>query len=231
MPLFHKHAAPPEFAAPSGTLPCSRSGCGNQTAIQCAYRDRRALVCKAALCPGHWAMVGGVVYCRRHAGTITALGSTAQGIALPEIDNRGPSLVSWIADDIGPAVEAVLHSHALSTETVKTEPDVTIVFDPQRRRRWERSWALLESTGVTVKVSLQVAEDDDDALVDARVGSAVVARGVPPWVARRRAGVEVSAQADDEQRQLFRRFLLDHVAATVAEQLATDLNRRHAAPR
>jgi hypothetical protein len=218
MPLFRRH--PPEFAKPTGTLPCQERGCSSRTAITCAYRDRREQRCTAAFCPEHRSMVGGVVYCRRHASTITALGEGADPHALPELENRGPSLVDWMADAINDSVVAMLESTARDSETVKVEDEVTLIFDAQRRRRWERSWKLLENTGVSFKVSLEVAADNDDALVDVRVGTLVVARGVPPWVTRRRAGVEVTSQVDAEQRELFRKFFLDHIAVEMIQQRA-----------
>lgn len=167
-------------------------------------------------------MVGGVVYCRRHASTISALGEGADPASLPELDNRGPSLVDWMADAISDSIVAMLESSARESETVRTEEEVTLIFDAYRRRRWERSWKLIENTGVSLKVSLQVAADSDDALVDARVGTFVVARGVPPWVTRRRAGVEVTSQVDAEQRELFRKFFLDHIAKEMIQQRADE---------
>jgi hypothetical protein len=216
MPLFRRR--PTEFASPIGTLPCSEHDCGNETAITCAYRDRRGRACAVAFCPQHWSMVGGVVYCRRHAGTITALGPATEIGALPELENRGPSLVSWVADEISTEVESLLQATARHGETVKTEGEVTAVFDHHRRRRWERSWKLIEPTGISLKVSLTVNEDADDALIDVRVGSSVIARGVPPWIARRRAGLGVGGQVDADQRELFHRFFINHIAEEVALQ-------------
>jgi hypothetical protein len=219
-PLFRRH--PHEFANPTGTLPCSERGCSKNTAITCAYRDRRGQRCTAAFCPEHRSMVGGVVYCRRHASTITALGAEAAARSLPELENRGASLVDWVADAISDGIVAMLESTARDSETVKTEEDVIVIFDAHRRRRWERSWKLIETTGVSLKVSLQVAADTDDALVEARVGTYVVARGVPPWVTRRRAKVEVTSQVDAEQRELFRQFFLTHVAGEITQQRADE---------
>ncbi len=145
----------------------------------CSYRDRRGNACTMAFCPDHWSEVGGVVYCRRHAGTISAMGSDLEVGALPELENRGPSLVSWVADEIGPDVEELLRAAARSGETVRTNSGVKVVFDHKRRRRWERSWKLIEPTGISVKVALTVNEDEDDALIDVRVNSNVIARGVP----------------------------------------------------
>lgn len=220
MPLFRRR--PTEFASPIGTLPCSEHGCGNETAITCAYRDRRGRACSMAFCPDHWSMVGGVVYCRRHAGTIIALGARTETAGLPELENRGPSLVSWVADEIGPEVEGLLLAAAHDGETVKAETEVSIIFDHNRRRRWERAWKLIEPTGISIKVSLTVNEDEDDALIDVRVGSNIVARGVPPWIARRRAGLGVGGQVDAEQRELFHRFFINHIAEAIAFERSAD---------
>lgn len=225
MPLFKRR--PADFAAPVGTLPCCARGCANTTAITCAYTDRHGRSCSTAFCPDHWSAVGGVVYCRRHAGTIAALGENAATMALPELNNRAASLVSWIADGIDEDVTRLLGDAARRLETVKREAEVAMVLDVNRRRRWERSWKLIESTGISLKVSLQVSADSDDALIEARVGSYVVARGVPPWIARRRAGVEVSDQVDTEQRELFRSFLVDHIAEEITQQRAEEEAERN----
>lgn len=161
-------------------------------------------------------MVGGVVYCRRHASTVTAMGPSTQGAGYPELENRGPSLVSWLADELTVEIERLLAAVATTTERVVTEHELGVVFDQKRRRRWERSWKLIESTGITLKVTLSVNENGDDGLVDVRAGSNVIARGVPPWVARRRAGLTVDDQVDAQQRELFHRFILDHIAREVA---------------
>jgi hypothetical protein len=220
MTLFRRR--PTEFASPIGVLPCAEQGCSNETAIMCAYRDRRGKACEAAFCPNHWSMVGGIVYCRRHASTIEAMGLDAEWGALPELENRGPSLVSWVADEISPEVETLLRAAAHEGETVKVETEVAVVFDHKRRRRWERSWKLLEPTGMSLKISLTVKEDEDDALIDVRVGSAVIARGVPPWIARRRAGLGVGGQVDADQRELFHRFFINHIAEAIAYERKDD---------
>jgi hypothetical protein len=220
MPLFRRRpteAAPPP-PPPVGTLSCSEQGCNNATAITCAYRDRRSRPCPMAFCPDHWSMVGERVYCRRHASTIVALGRNTEAGAMPDLENRGPSLVNFVASKIGPEVEALLRAAAHPGETVQSESEVSAMLDHERRRRWGRSWKLLEPTGLSLKVSLSVTEGEDEAHIDVRVNSNVVARGVPPWIARRRAGVRVDSQVDADQRDLFHRFLINQIAEAVAKQ-------------
>jgi hypothetical protein len=135
-----------------------------------------------------------------------------------DLENRGPSLVNFVANKIGPEVEALLRATAHPGETVQSESEVSGMLDHERRRRWERSWKLVEPTGLSLKVSLSVTEGEDEAHIDVRVNSNVVARGVPPWIARRRAGVRVDSQVDADQRELFHRFLINQIAEAVAKQ-------------
>lgn len=219
MPLFRRRPAEQTLVR-HGTLPCSEPGCDNRNAVACEYRDRRGNECDAVFCPQHWSEVNGGVYCRRHASTMEAFGSGVDTATLPDIDNRGPSLVRWVADELNDEIEALLRSVARADETVRTETEVLVFIDHDRKRRWERGWKLLESTGISLKVAITVSEGDDDALVEVRVGSNVIARGVPPWIARRRAGLENAGPVDRDQRELFHRFFMNHIAEEVSLQRA-----------
>jgi len=161
-------------------------GCKNQTAQLCAYRDRRERSCSAAICPAHSISLGGVVYCRRHAGTVQAIGELARDqSAHPDIDDRAPSLVDWIARDIDKDIRTLLARTARPGESLLADDAARLAHDFHRNARWERSWRLIEHTGPILNVTLHVAEDDDE-LVHVRVGTETVADGVPPWIARRR---------------------------------------------
>lgn len=219
MPLFRRRPTEPTVVR-HGRLPCSEAGCSNNNAVTCEYRDRRGNACESTFCPQHWAEVNDGVYCRRHASTMEAFGSSVDTTTLPDLDNRGPSLVRWVADELNDEIEALLRSVARPDETVRTETEVLVYIDHNHRRRWERGWKLLEATGISLKVALTVTEGDDDALVEVRVGSNVIARGVPPWIARRRAGLESAGAVDRDQRELFHRFFMNHIAEEVAEQRA-----------
>ena len=175
-----------------------------------------------AFCPEHWFMVGEQVYCRRHASTIVALGSNTEAGAMPDLEDRGPSLVNFVANTVGAEVDALLRATARHTETVQSDSEVVVLLDHQRRRRWERNWKLLEATGMSLKVSLSVTEGGDEALVEVRVDSTVVASGVPPWIARRRAGLSVDNQVDAEQREIFQRFLVTQITEAVAQRRPAD---------
>ena len=73
----------------------------------CAYRDRRGAPCPAAFCPAHSVSFSGISYCRRHAGTVQAIGELAKDPnGFPDLNDRAPSLVNWIARDLDRASAA-----------------------------------------------------------------------------------------------------------------------------
>ena len=67
-----------------------------------------------AFCPEHWSRVDERVYCRRHASNIVALGRNIEAGAMPDLENRGPSLVNFVANKIGQ--DSPLPSLELATE-------------------------------------------------------------------------------------------------------------------
>jgi hypothetical protein len=191
-------------------------GCGNHTAQLCAYRDRRERTCSATICPAHGISLGGITYCRRHAGTMQAIGELARDQSgRPDIDDRAPSLVDWIGRDIDRDIRTLLARAARPGESVIADDTARLAHDFHRNARWERSWRLVEHTGPILNVTLHVAVDND-SLVHVRVGTETVADGVPPWIARRREGQDVEAAIDISQRRLFYRYLEETISEAVA---------------
>ena len=212
--LFRREHSAPE-ARPASRVACTMRGCSNQTGRLCAYRDRRDRSCSATICPAHSISLGGVVYCRRHAGTVQAIGELARDqSAHPDVDDRAPSLVDWIARDIDKDIRTLLARTARPGESVLADEAARLAHDFHRNARWERSWRLIEHTGPILSVTLDVAEDDDD-FVHVRVGTETVADGVPPWIARRREGQSVEAAIDISQRRLFYRYLEETISEAV----------------
>ncbi|HYA00468.1 MAG TPA: hypothetical protein VEK76_08970 [Candidatus Binatia bacterium] len=158
--------------------------------------------------------MGGIVYCRRHAGTIAAIGYFEHPSGMPDVDNRAPSLVNWVARDLDAFVAATLVQTAEAGETFVREPAVTTHVERNAVRRYERAWKLVDHTGVRLAVAVYV-DGEEEVSIHVRVGSAVVAEGVPPWIERRRRGLEVSAEVDRSQRALFYGFLQKHILAAV----------------
>jgi hypothetical protein len=205
-------AAAPALTASTGIL-CKLAGCTNDTAQPCAYRDGRGRACAAAYCPEHGVSSEGKFYCRRHAGVLRAIGAqlTPQG-GLPDVDNRAPSLVSWIARDLDETVRKLLTGVAGPGESVIADETVHVARDFNRKARWEQSWRLVDHTGLILKVTIQVFEEND-SLVRVHVGSGVIADGVPPWIVRRTADSDVAT--DLEQRQRFYKWLDESIFLAV----------------
>jgi len=213
--LFRRkeHSAPAARVATG--IACAMRGCNNHTAELCAYRDRRERSCATAICPAHSISLGGVTYCRRHAGTVQAIGELARDQSgHPDVDDRAPSLVDWISRDLDKDIRRLLARTARPGESVIADDAARLAHDFHRNARWERSWRLVEHTGPILNVTLHVTEDDD-SLVHVRVGTETVADGVPPWIARRREGQDVEAAIDISQRQLFYRYLEETISEAV----------------
>lgn len=208
-------AVPPPAPAPlpaTGVV-CTLAGCSNDNAQPCAYRDGRGRPCRAAHCPQHGVVSDGKFYCRRHAGVMRAVGAeaTPQG-GLPDVDNRAPSLVNWIARDLDENVRRLLTGVARPGESVIADETVHVARDFNRKARWEQSWRLVDHTGVILKVTIQVFEEND-SLVRVHVGSGVIADGIPPWIVRRTEDSDVATDA--EQRQRFYQWLDESIFMAV----------------
>jgi hypothetical protein len=206
--------ATPIPAPPLSTgVVCKFAGCSNDTALPCAYRDGRGRACRAVYCPEHGVLTDGKLYCRRHAGVLRAVGSqdTPQG-GLPDVDNRAPSLVSWIARDLDANVRRLLAGAARPGESVIADETVHVARDFNRKARWEQSWRLVDHTGVILKVTIQVLEEND-SLVRVHVGSGVIADGVPPWIVHRTEARDVAT--DTAQRQRFYLWLDESIFMAV----------------
>ena len=208
-------AVPPTAPAllPTTGVACTLAGCSNDNAQPCAYRDGRGRPCAAAHCPVHGVVSDGKFYCRRHAGVMRAVGAeaTPQG-GLPDVDNRAPSLVNWIARDLDQNVRRLLTGVARPGESVIADETVHVARDFNRKARWEQSWRLVDHTGVILKVTIQVLEEND-SLVRVHVGSGVIADGIPPWIVRRTEDSDVAT--DVEQRQRFYQWLDESIFMAV----------------
>lgn len=203
-----------------GVALCCEKGCEEQTGVQCAYIDRKNRACPTAWCPAHALVIHGQVYCRRHAGTISALGlhSVEAGV-LPDLDNRAPSLVSWVAREVDADVRQILAEHAGPGYKLSVDPVYLVFLGANRRRAWERVWKVSDHTGHSLRVAL-VVEEEADVEVAVKVGSLVRARIVPPWIASRLRRRPVDPYEDARRRKDFNARVLEAVRAGVAEEAA-----------
>ncbi len=205
----------PLASLPSARTLCSMSACSSQAADPCTYTDRRGQSCSTAFCSAHSVSVAGVPYCRRHAGTLVAIGELAQNPrGLPDVADRGPALVNCIVRDLDKDIRSLLAGPIRPGERLIVDDAVHLIHDQWRRARWERSWRIVEPTGRVLAVTVHVAEDDQSR-VRVRVAAEMVADTVPPWIARRSQGVEVGAAIDISQRQRFYQRLEENIAAAV----------------
>lgn len=215
---------PAVIAGQRGNAPCSAAGCTQATAVPCEYIDRRSHRCDTAWCPQHRIVVDSRVFCRRHAGTVSALpGGPLTGSPLPDLDNRAPSLVSWVAREVDAEIRQLLLSVAHDDDAAQliVDPVFLIFLGRERKRAWERSWKLVDHRGTTIRVALQV-EEDDNATVTIRVGSNLVDRLAPSWIAQRLSGFPVSAEVDAERRQQFNEQILGIITPAVQHEAALD---------
>ncbi|MGH7687067.1 MAG: hypothetical protein ACREN2_09665 [Candidatus Dormibacteria bacterium] len=206
----------------AGTLACTEAGCTATTGIACAYIDRRRHHCETAWCPAHRLVIGEAVYCRRHAGVVSAISNDepVPTTALPDLDNRAPSLVAWMTRALDGDVWAALLGE-LGSETggqLVADPVTLVFYGIERRRAWERCWKLVTHTGVARRVSILV-EENDDATVMVKVGSKVVDSAVPPWIEHRRNHESVNDDNDALERSAFNERLMARIRAELrAEQ-------------
>jgi hypothetical protein len=198
-----------------GPLQCTAASCTSAEATACAYVDRRQRRCGTAWCSQHVVMVDGMPYCRRHAGVVRAIGSGSEQLhSPPDLENRAPSLVSWVAQDVDADVRGILRLHADSGSVI--DESGIMPTGHVSRRAWTRHWKVLSHTGFDQRVSLTVTEADD-TVVRASVDGTVVIEIEPPWIASRRSGVVLSAEADALEREEFHRQLIEAVAAHLAK--------------
>jgi len=193
-----------------GDQPCTQPGCGSATGLACQYVDRRGRDCRTSWCPQHRLVIDGRVYCRRHAGVVSALpvGYVGHAVPMPDLETRAPSLVSWVAREVDADVRQMLLA-GLGDERAQlvTDPVYLVLIGRDRRRAWERAWKLVDRSGRSLRVSLLV-EECADAEVAVRVNAAVVERLAPPWIVQRLHGAQPPPEVDAQRRKDFNRRLL-----------------------
>jgi hypothetical protein len=189
---------------PSGRERCTQPGCARRVSIRCAYADRKQRVCGTTWCIEHGAIFDDTAYCRRHAGTVAALSNGFYQLALPDLENRAPSLVGWVSEALDAPIREALQGAARSL-------DATLVIDPVRlnsltggtpQRCWSRAWKLVDHLGVVRQVSIEVEEEAQD-VVALRVDNDLIGRSMPPWIESRRTAAAVSSDEDAASRNAF----------------------------
>jgi|ERR1035437_830442 hypothetical protein len=197
-----------------GTGKCMENGCVQVNASQCAYIDRRARECETCWCPDHHLPLQGKPYCRRHYGIMKALSGAKFNDQLPpDLENRAPSLVEWVANGLEDDVMALLEKlkEDRKANKVMRMPLLLALYRQPAARIWVRTWQLADANGPTLKVQIMVDEEKDIEVI-IRVDSETMIRLVPPWILQRQNGEVVSKEEDLARRDIFRNKLLDAVA-------------------
>ena len=207
---------PVELRGPPPLQECRERGCTAPGLVECAYADSVGRPCGTQWCSHHARRIGMLRYCRRHASTVTALGSKASNPRLlPPVDHRGASLVSWICTEGFPTLNQAVVSGVREGEVIFEDRAVNVVHPEGAGRRWERGWRIGDRTGITCKVMICV-DEQNDALVSLKVNDTALAQGVPPWITRRRLGQRVPPEIDAADRRQFYSFLVGFIGRALA---------------
>lgn len=197
---------------------CREHGCPNLPSITCAYVDSRGRACETQWCSRHVRRIGDHHFCRRHAGTVAALGAKANDPrALPPVNHRGASLVNWICTEGHDILLSAVNSTLREGEVVFEDRTVNVVRNEEGIRQWERGWRIGDRTGISCKITLCV-DERDDATVFLKINSQILAQGVPPWITRRRQGETVAPAVDLEDRRQFYGFLQRFIAESLTRR-------------
>jgi hypothetical protein len=195
-------------------IDCGIWGCHSHDGRVCTYRDRRGRSCRLASCTLHGVSFEGHPYCRRHGAAVRAVAAArGDAVSLPDLDDRTPSLINWIANDLDQAFRTLLVGATRAGEDVVADGNVQLTRDIVRQPRWERSWRIVDHTGLVLKICIY-AGVGADALVHVRVADDDVFDGIPPWIRQRQHG-EVSMTIDVAQRRAF----YDVILASVSQAL------------
>lgn len=212
------------FATPglAGSAACSEHLCDRHDAVTCSYMDPRGHRCTLTACPDHQGVVDGRPYCHLHADTLRAVGMVAGDTHLPEVDNPGPSLVSWVARDLHDRMVACLEEMVATSETERVVADevVTPVRAADGSRRWEQAWKILDHTGIRQKVTVLVQETAPTEMI-VWVNGQVVSQATPPWFGGFQHGEHISsAEAVAERRAFYEPIHTRIAQAVIAERAA-----------
>jgi hypothetical protein len=167
--------------------------------VRCDYMGRDQTQCASVWCGQHIADLGSGHYCRRHARIQAGL---HEGVIPPVVDNRAPSVVLWMVEDLTPELQLQIGKSADLTSLPLNE--LTLEGG---QNGWEAGWLIASGT-VQHPVTVFVA-DDAPTNVNLRLNEELVHVGVPPWIEQRTPGL--FADWDKELRQMFRQRMLSTV--------------------
>ncbi|MFN2451302.1 MAG: hypothetical protein ABR541_03000 [Candidatus Dormibacteria bacterium] len=207
---------------PAGPVPlpttgvrCLQGGCERIDVAQCSFVDRYERRCATRWCPDHSLASGRGIHCRRHAAVAEVLTGPQIPGSLPELENRAPSLVNYVARAIDAEVHALLQPHAAPGESLAVEPVHVAVGT--RARRWEHAWAVRTATGHDrLRVAVEV-DDHRDPELALRVGQDVVSRSIPPWIDHRLRNDDIDERRSATERTAYYAALVDLIRQSLPQ--------------
>lgn len=162
-------------------------------------------------------MVANSVYCRRHAGIMAAvLALPDEERELPDLDNRAPSLLEYIARRLHASAVQLLQQEggAHPGSAINVDPMHATMAGTPRVRGWEHRWRLLDQTGPLATVGIRI-DEESDSTVQVKVDGNVVHIAQPPWISERGSGSE---EGDSARRELFDRDLVGAMTEGLARR-------------
>ena len=196
---------------------CYEKGCTTSEVDSCQFTDRHGRHCLSTWCIAHRVTDDEKTFCRRHASFAQALGTYDNTAALPELENRAPSLVNWVSNGVDAEVRAMLAERGAGHEGVVLAHDPVHLLVGIRGRRWGRSWSLRGPDGHdTLRVSIEVDEHSDPELA-VRVDGDVITRSIAPWIGHRLRGEWVPPEIDAAERKGFYADLIAVIREAIDE--------------
>ncbi len=126
-----------------------------------------------------------------------------EGMSPPEANNRAPSLVLWMIDDLADGMKSQMSE---PTE-IHPLPIQEISRGDSGDNGWEAGW---EITSGPLRNTLTIfVSDDAPTQVNLIVNDQLIPIGIAPWIEHRTAGWTV--EIDVELREMFRERLLTTV--------------------
>jgi hypothetical protein len=151
-------------------------------------------------------IVESLPYCRRHAGVILAIGAEPDHLrSLPDLENRAPSLVNWMARDLDSDIRSLMAR--FSGPGVEVADSTIMPIGPPANRSWSRHWKVHSHTGFALRISIAVAERED-TLLQVQVEGTLIASAEPPWITARKQNAVLSWDEDLAARVHFRAELI-----------------------
>ena len=193
LPRFHRRdpQAPPPTGPPVQTAPgayCFQVDCGRVEGWQCSYVDASGRACISWWCPDHAALVGGLPFCRRHAGVAALLVSRVGSLfelPVPRVDDRALPLLLRLTDQLDArAAELLGYLYRDRSDVLLSgHANIRERLASGRHEGWDAMWTASGPTGYLTTITLRVTAEEPPRVLLLRDGS-LLFDAVPDWILR-----------------------------------------------